>query len=133
MCEDLARTDPCQASIRSVGPNILIALLMDGPQISGRWPERYAMGLADDPGTSVLSVTSMGLIRRSNKTLGKASTTVALWRDSKTGTRELSLGFEEKALVLKLKSSQVEEETLDGRRDGGSSHIWKFVGYKGIA
>lgn len=133
ICEDLARTDPCQASIRSVGPNILIALLMDGPQISGRWPERYAMGLADDPGTSVLSVTSMGLVQRSNSVLKKTSTTIGLWRDSKTGTKELSLGFGNKGLVLKLKSLPVEEETLDGRRDGRTSHLWMLDGYKGIS
>lgn len=133
ICEDLARTDPCQASIRSVGPNILIALLMDGPQISGRWSERYAMGLADDPGTSVLSLTSMGLIRRSNKKLGLTTSAIALWRDSGTGTKELSLGFDDKALVLSLKSRKVEEETLDGRLDKENSHIWEFVKCTGIS
>lgn len=133
ICEDLARTDPCQASIRSVGPNILIALLMDGPQISGRWSERYAMGLADDPGTSVLSLTSMGLIRRSNKVCKTTSTAIALWRDSKTGTKELSLGFEDKALVLGLKSRRVDEETLDGRLDQENSHIWEFVKCTGVS
>jgi hypothetical protein len=59
ICEDLARPDPVGNLLRSVGPNLVIALLMDGPQIVKRWPGRYAASLADDPGSSVLSVTSM--------------------------------------------------------------------------
>lgn len=49
ICEDLARIDPCQSILRAVGPNLLFALLMDGPQLEKRWPGRYATALADDP------------------------------------------------------------------------------------
>jgi len=32
VCEDLARPDPVANIVRAVGPNLVIALLMDGPQ-----------------------------------------------------------------------------------------------------
>jgi hypothetical protein len=38
ICEDLARNDPAMSVVRAVGPNLVIALLMDGPQLSHRWP-----------------------------------------------------------------------------------------------
>ena len=50
VCEDLARVDPVQSIIRSVAPNLVVALLMDGPQLESRWPGRYATVLAEDPG-----------------------------------------------------------------------------------
>ena len=131
ICEDLARTDPCQSSIRAVGPNLLIALLMDGPQLMQRWPSRYAMGLADDPGTSVLSVTSLGLIERSNKHYPDPKLTVGLWRDLNK-TTELNLEPGEHGLVLKLKSRCVTEETLDGRQDGDTAHVWERTAHFGI-
>jgi hypothetical protein len=37
VCEDLARPDPVASIVRAVGPNLLIALLMDGPQTKERW------------------------------------------------------------------------------------------------
>lgn len=40
ICEDLARADPCQAVVRAVGPNLVVALLMDGPQRAFRCPPR---------------------------------------------------------------------------------------------
>lgn len=131
ICEDLARTDPCQSSIRAVGPNLLIALLMDGPQLMHRWPSRYAMGLADDPGTSVLSVTSLGLIERSNKNFADSKLTIGLWRDLNE-TKELNLEPGEHGLVLKLKSRCVAEETLDGRQDGETAHVWERSEHFGI-
>ena len=36
ICEDLARNDPCQELVRGVGPNLVVALLMDGPQLRDR-------------------------------------------------------------------------------------------------
>jgi hypothetical protein len=49
ICEDLARPDPVADVVRVVGPNLVIALLMDGPQLKERWPTRHAIALADDP------------------------------------------------------------------------------------
>src|SRR5204863_2477554 len=42
ICEDLARLEPAAGLMRSVGPNLVVALLMDGPQLVSRWPSRYA-------------------------------------------------------------------------------------------
>src|SRR6185436_17599598 len=63
ICEDLARLDPVSDLIRGVGPTLLVALLLDGPQLQNRWPARYAGVLAEDPGTSVLTVTALGMSR----------------------------------------------------------------------
>lgn len=67
ICEDLARSEPCHELIRSVGPNIMIALLMDGPQISQRWGARYASLFAEDHGAAVMTVTSRALVSRSQE------------------------------------------------------------------
>jgi hypothetical protein len=127
ICEDLARVDPCQAVVRAVGPNLLIALLMDGPQIGERWPGRYATVLAEDPGTSVLSLTSFGLMARQNR-LGAfgQSSSIALWKDEKNGPKNLELDRNAEAMVLEIAPKFKEERTLDGRRDDGSSLRWEY-------
>jgi hypothetical protein len=134
ICEDLARVDPCQAVVRGVGPNLLIALLMDGPQIGSRWPGRYATVLADDPGTSVLSFTSFGLIARQND-IGSydQASSIALWKDEKSGVIKLELNREADAIVLELKPVMKEERTLDGRKDGGSSVRWEYQRHLSVA
>ena len=43
--------------MHAIGPNLVFTLLMNGPQLKTRWPARYAKILADDPGSSVLSIT----------------------------------------------------------------------------
>src|SRR4029077_8941218 len=65
ICEDLARIDPAADSVHAVGPELVVALLLDGPQLDTRWPARYASVLAGDPGSSGLSVTSLGMALRS--------------------------------------------------------------------
>jgi hypothetical protein len=50
VCEDLARLDEVADLVRRIGPSLVVALLLDGPQLSSRWPSRYASVLADDPG-----------------------------------------------------------------------------------
>ena len=42
VCEDLAHIDEVIDAIRLVGPTLLVALLLDGPQLSSRWAARYA-------------------------------------------------------------------------------------------
>jgi hypothetical protein len=123
ICEDLARPDPVGDILRASGPNLIIALLSDGPQISGRWPGRYAGALADDPGTSVLTVTSEGMSRLSKpRTDSKdRSGVVALWRDAKTETKELDLPLGAAGLLLNLSAEYHEEWTADGRGDGLTS------------
>lgn len=128
ICEDLARNDPCQELVRGVGPNLLIALLMDGPQLKDRWPARYATVLAEDPGSSVLSVTSKGLIARSNATKRfPASDKIALWRDDSGRTEELSLPDGAHGLCLTLQPGPVNERSLDGRVNS-SAQSWRLTG-----
>ena len=131
ICEDLARPDPVGDIIRSVGPNLIIALLSDGPQIASRWPGRYASGFADDPGSSVLTLTSLGMSRLSRPLdpSKDRSGVVALWRDAKTGTVEISLPDKYDAIVLNITVEYHEEWTADGRGDGKSSGYPVLSGY----
>jgi hypothetical protein len=123
ICEDLARQDPVAQIVRSVGPNLVIALLMDGPQLKARWSARYATVLADDPGCSVLSLTSLGMSLLS-RPFGdsKSLRNVALWKDAKSGGPiEVVLPDGADAVVLTLSAEFSEEWTADGRSDGGST------------
>ena len=65
VCEDLAQNDDVAELMRSVGPTVVIAALLDGPQLTSRWAARYASVLADDPGSAVLTLTSFGMVQRS--------------------------------------------------------------------
>jgi hypothetical protein len=130
ICEDLARQDPVAEVIRSVGPNMVVALLMDGPQIKERWPSRYASVLAEDPGSSVLTITSLGMSLRTqgaNREKDR-SRVIALWRDTSFGAREIELGPDHDACVLSLVCKTKVEYSADGRSDGGAAHFPVFAG-----
>jgi len=133
ICEDLARSDPCHDILRSVGPNLLFALLMDGPQIKHRWPARYASTLAEDPGTAVLTITSMGLIARSNDTdrYPDKSTSIALWRDDTGDVKELELEQGCQSVILTLKADLVQDQTLDGRLNP-HARSWRYESHKSL-
>ena len=130
ICEDLARTDPAQEVLRAIGPKLIFALLMDGPQLMTRWPARYATVLADDPGSSVLTLTSMALIERANAS-GKhaASHCVGLWRDADGDTQELKVAPGFHGLGLSLSQVEVTEQTMDGRRDADAA-TWILSGVR---
>ncbi|MEL7311896.1 MAG: hypothetical protein AAFN07_10320 [Pseudomonadota bacterium] len=132
VCEDLARQDPAAGILRSVGPNLVIALLMDGPQLEKRWSAKYASVLAEDPGSSVLTVTSLGLCKRSSEQLGleEPNQTIGCWRDSVHGLKELKLPKDKNLCVLSLVKSSVQEHSLDGRGDYFSAHTPVFAGVK---
>lgn len=118
VCEDLARIDPVQRVIRSIGPNLVIALLMDGPQLKTRWSSRYATVLADDPGSAVLTLSSLGMIHRSVDPGQPFPNEIALWKDPHSADAiELKLPAGAHGLVLTLSTSEAEELSLDGRRD----------------
>lgn len=123
ICEDLARPDPVGDLIRSVGPNLVVALLMDGPQIKERWPARYAATLAEDPGSSVLSLTSIGMSRLSRPSSGPdRSRVIGLWKDAESPTPteiELPNGFD--AVIVSLSVRWKAEWTADGRPDDGAT------------
>lgn len=130
ICEDLARIEPCQVALRAVGPNLTIVLLMDSAQIVERWPAQYAGVLSDDPGTSVLTLTSYGLINRANLSEGHDGRSIALWREPH-GRRpvqiNLTKGYD--AQLLTIRRDTVRETTLDGRGDNGDCAIvWRYAG-----
>lgn len=133
ICEDLARVDPCQELLRSVGPNLIVALLMDAAQIPERWSARYATVLAEDPGSSVLTVTSRALIARQqavSKLKGEEipeNNSIALWRDDHhRRLMPLQCPPEAQAVWLKLWSSPVNDTTLDGRIDR-TGKTWTYA------
>lgn len=119
ICEDLARQDPVAELVRSVGPNLVIALLMDGPQLPERWAARYASVLADDPGSSVLTITSLGMVRLSRPNNCRPSRIIGSWKDPFGRFTSLELAENETALILNLQFRKREESTVDGRTDGG--------------
>ncbi|MDC7788684.1 hypothetical protein PQJ75_11810 [Rhodoplanes sp. TEM] len=126
ICEDLARSDPCHAVLRDVGPNLVFVMLMDGPQLKSRWSARYSTTLADDPGCSVLKYTSLGLIERANDTaMYDRSRVVALWKDDTGKSVEVQCPAGAHGVVLTLSDCRVVEETLDGRRTN-AARAWRF-------
>jgi len=122
ICEDLARQEPVLEIVRAVGPNLVIALLMDGPQLRSRWSARYATVLADDPGCSVLTVTSIGMAELCKPHGMPRSRMVGLWKDGKTKDLvELELPQGSKALAISLAVESDGEWTADGRHDDKTS------------
>lgn len=133
ICEDLARVDPCQQLIRAVAPNLVVALLMDAPQRTARWPARYATVLAEDPGCAVLTLTSRGLMARQHR-LGLYPSTgsdriVAMWRDDQSAVPiELNCPYDAQGLLLTLTEEGSEDLALDGRIDT-SAMAFRYAGH----
>jgi hypothetical protein len=117
ICEDLARIDPVQTVLRAIGPNLVIALLMDGPQWERRWPGRYATVLADDPGSAVLTLSSLGLMRRA----AKPDRHIALWKDPLGEAEQIELPLKKQGVVLSIRTSREEHVASDWRSDGNAS------------
>lgn len=115
VCEDLARNDPCQGAIRAIGPSLVVALLMDGPQTAYRWPAHYAGVLADDPGCAVLTLTNFGMIARGAARDSSRSRSVAFWKDASGQHQELQLPEGFHALLVSLRGAVRKQKTLDGR------------------
>jgi hypothetical protein len=120
VCEDLARPDPVANLVRAVGPNLVIALLMDGPQTRERWAARYATVLADDPGCSVLSFTSVGMSQLSRPQAAPSrSRVVAMWKDAFSSANEIELPLGYDAVAISLSIRYRKEYTADGECDDG--------------
>lgn len=131
ICEDLARQDPVADTLRAVGPNLIIALLMDGPQLQRRWSGRYATVFADDPGSSVLCLTSLGMTMLSTPLQPSADEQrtkriIGLWKDARGSAREIELPGEVDAVVLSLNCEYRNEWTADGRDDGQTTAYLTF-------
>jgi len=133
ICEDLARQDPVGDLMRSVGPNLVVALLMDGPQLASRWSSRYATVLADDPGSSVLTLSSLGMVLLSKPFDKPASRIVGLWKDYKSPRAvEIELPPGKTGVVLSL-TRQIEEEfSADGRSDDKATAYLMLTGMHSI-
>jgi hypothetical protein len=132
ICEDLARQDPVAQLVRNVGPNLLVALLMDGPQLSSRWPARYASVLAEDPGCSVLTLTSLGMARRSRAFGLPESRVIGLWKDADSGAVQIDLPADAEATILTLSLNAAVEFTADGRSDRACTGNWILDGVNHI-
>lgn len=130
ICEELARSDPCHEILRAVAPNLIFALLLDGPQIGNRWPAQYASNLADDPGSSVLTFTCYGLIDRSNQQ-GKfpPNHSVAMWKDDTGKIVEIPMpsGKGPRGVLLSLWPEHVQDITITGKRSEERS--WRYASH----
>lgn len=115
ICEDLARQEPVAQAVRSTGSNLVVALLLDGPQLSNRWPGKYAAVLSDDPGSSVLTVTPLGMTQRSTGTGFEPSRVVALWSDQVNRDAELEIAEGGAGLLIETDISYQDMWSIDGR------------------
>lgn len=115
VCEDLARPDPVTDVIRAVAPTLVVGLLLDGPQLAARWPARYASVLADDPGSSVLTLTALGMAWRSQPSGFDPSRVIALWKDPHRGLQQITLAEDARAVALTAHRRDVEVVSADGR------------------
>ena len=116
VCEDLARLDEVADLVRRIGPSLVVAVLLDGPQLASRWPGRYSSILADDPGAAVLTLTSYGMTARSRPAGKPLSRVVAHWNSPIGGLREIELAPRAAAILLSMSVETSTLWTADGRR-----------------
>jgi hypothetical protein len=116
VCQDLAENDDIASLLRSVGPTVVFAVLLDGPQLGGRWAARYASVLADDPGSAVLTLTSFGMVQRCRPHRREASRVIALWKDPATGVREIALEPGAHGVLVTVCMGRAPRRSADGRR-----------------
>lgn len=117
ICEDLARQEPISDLIRAVGPTLVVAILMDGPQKMSRWSAGYSSVLADDPRSSVLTFTCLGMVEKMQARGVPKSRAVALWKDPLNPPQEIELENHKKGIVLNLIVKEKKELTADGREE----------------
>jgi hypothetical protein len=115
VCEDLAHIDEVIDLIRAVGPTLVVALLLDGPQLGSRWTARYASVLADDPGSAVLTLTSYGMVTNASGRRLLPTSVVALWKDNARGLREIQLDADAQGILLRLARRPAIRRAADGR------------------
>jgi hypothetical protein len=116
VCEDLARLDGVAELLRSVGPTLVMTLLLDGPQLASRWTSRYAGVLADDPGSAVLTLTALGMATRSQPRGMPPSRVVAMWKDPARGVREIPMDPGAQGVLLKAVVDRSARYAADGRQ-----------------
>lgn len=131
ICEDLARQDPISDLIRTVGPTLVVAILMDGPQLLRRWAGKYASVLGDDPGSAVITLTSYGMVRRSLVYGQEPSRIIALWSSPEAKT-EIDLEKGAEAVLLSLSVDERKEKSADGREEMGGTPSLSLAGIRQI-
>ena len=115
VCEDLARLDGVSHLLRSVGPTLVVTLLLDGPQLAARWTARYAGVLADDPGSAVLTLTAFGMATRSRPPGVPPSSVIAMCKDPFRGLMEIPLEDGAQGVLLKAVLGRSARYAADGR------------------
>jgi hypothetical protein len=121
VCEDLARPEPVAELVRSVGPSLVVTVLLDGPQLSSRWTARYASILADDPGSAVCTLTSFGMAHRCRPPGCAPSRVVALWKDAYGELTEIELDEGADAVLIATNLVVGGTVTADGRSSPGTT------------
>ena len=64
VCEDLARDDPGQVTLRLFEADMVIVIVMDGTFLESSWRNRNGLNLAQDPGTRIAIGNSRALLAR---------------------------------------------------------------------
>jgi hypothetical protein len=132
VCEDLARLEPVSGLVGSIGASLVVALLVDGPQLRSRWTARYASVLADDPGSAVCTLTSYGMVRRCRPPGCPPSGVVAMWKDSSGRLTEIELEDGADAVVIATNVTVAGSVTADGRRHVGSTSTLTLSGVQSL-
>jgi hypothetical protein len=117
ICEDLARQEPISDLIRAVGPSLVVTILMDGPQKRERWPARYANILSEDPGSTVITLTSRGMVDRCNQNVANGSCSIALISDGKGNVTEINIEKDHIGALVNLCLTPEKENLADGRAE----------------
>jgi hypothetical protein len=115
VCEDLAHFDDVVELLRAVGPTLVVAVLLDGPQLASRWVAHYASVLADDPGSAVLTLTSYGMVANAWRPELPPSRVVALWKDNARALHEIKLEPDAQAILIGLQRTPAMRRAADGR------------------
>ncbi|MGE5274118.1 MAG: hypothetical protein ACM3QU_10245 [Verrucomicrobiota bacterium] len=129
VCEDLARLDEVADLVRRIGPSLVVAVLLDGPQLATRWPCRYASVIADDPGSAVLTLTSIGMAERSLPPGRPPSRVVAHWNNPEEGATEIELAPGAAGVLISMTVEGSTLWTADGRRHQDVPRL-KLVGLR---
>jgi hypothetical protein len=132
LCEDLARLEPVADLIRSIGPTLVLTLLLDGPQLASRWTARYAGVLADDPGSAVWTFTSYGMAQRCRPPGCRPSRVIALWRDPSGAQTEIELEEGADAVLVTTNVTHGTSITADGRRHFGTTSDLTLVAARSL-
>jgi hypothetical protein len=91
--------------------------------------------LAEDPGTSVLTLTSLGMAERSRPIIqsgqrAPSSRVIGLWLDAVEGEIQIALDPGDDACVLSLEYQSRTEYCADGRSDRGQTRYPVYAGYR---